>query len=1028
MKQISTLLVMLILAVSIQAQSTFFKQVSYRGAFAPAPTPMWTNSWTNWDPNSTAYGTPTVTISGEITSNRTLDRDTVYLLSGLVFVKGGATLTIESGTIIRGNNAVANSALVITRGSKLNAIGTVAQPIVFTSSKAAGTRAPGDWGGIILLGNATVNTPGGVANIEGLTVSADTQFGGGGSPNDNESSGTLQYVRIEFGGFDFATDNEINGLTMGGIGRGTTIDHIQVSFNDDDCFEWFGGTVNCAYLVAYRGVDDNWDTDFGYSGSVQFCLGVRDPNLSDLSSGSSSEGFESDNDATGSSNTPKTSAIFSNVTELGPFRGTGAFPGGQDFVRGARIRRNSELKIFNSIITDYPRAMTINEATVLSNFRNNLAKLENNIFGAYTTALFDGLNAGTVSLRDSLFRADVYKNDSLPAASAADDLLATPWSYTSPDYRPTATIAQTGAEFNDPVFTGRVQNTSANFVIPTAYRGAFAPTPAAPWTDGWVNWDPQNTAYGAPTVTISGTISSNRILDRDTVYLLSGLVFVKNGATLTIESGTVIRGDNAVANSALVITRGSKLNALGTATAPIVFTSSKAAGTRAPGDWGGVILLGNGIVNVPGGVGNIEGLTVSADTQFGGTDSLDNSGVIQYVRIEYGGFDFATDNEINGLTMGGIGRGTTIDHIQVSFNDDDCFEWFGGNVNCSYLVAYRGVDDNWDTDFGYSGIVQFCLGVRDPNLSDLSTGSSSEGFESDNDATGSNNTPKTSAIFTNVTEIGPFRGTGAFPGGQDFVRGARIRRNSELKIFNSIITDYPRAMTINEATVLANFRSNKAKLENNIFGAYTTALFDGLNAGTVSLRDSLFNNVYKNDSVVSLTAADDLLQTPYNYLAPDYRPTALLATTGASFADEVFTGVVSTCPTLAPGTITGPANVAGCVGNIVYTVSAVPGAELYTWTVPTHFTIVSGQGTNTLTVTVNNSLFVSGTVSVNASASCGSSAVSTLSVIDVVPTAPGTITGGPLNVCAIAGTPTQVTYSVPAVNGASSYLWVAPAG
>ncbi|MFN9111019.1 MAG: hypothetical protein ACK5XN_13225, partial [Bacteroidota bacterium] len=342
---------------------------------------MWTDGWTNWDPINTTYPAPTVTVTGTITTNTTWTASNTYLISGLVYVAAGVTLTIEPGTVIRGDASIANSSLIITKNAKLIAEGTLSNPIVFTSSKDAGSRGVGDWGGLIILGRASLNRPGGVANIEGIAVTSNTEYGGGASPNDDDNSGVLKYVRVEFGGYVFATDQEINGITFGAVGRGTTVDYVQVSYTNDDAFEWFGGTVNCAHLVAYRNLDDTWDTDFGYSGSVQFALGVRDPNISDQSSGSTSEGFESDNDGPGSSNTPQTRALFSNVTEIGPFRGTvlSSWPSTYKFRRAARIRRNTGLRLFNSILTDYPYGVFMDGSAVRANLQTGVTKFKNNL-------------------------------------------------------------------------------------------------------------------------------------------------------------------------------------------------------------------------------------------------------------------------------------------------------------------------------------------------------------------------------------------------------------------------------------------------------------------------------------------------------------------------------------------------------------------------------------------------------------------------------------------------------------------------
>ncbi|HRP53228.1 MAG TPA: hypothetical protein PLI97_06930, partial [Fluviicola sp.] len=283
-----------------QSNAQFFETTTYRGAFAPAPTAMWTDGWANWDPQNTNYGTPNVTISTNITSNTTWTSNNVYLLSGQIYVKNNATLTIEPGTIIMGNKAVNGSGLFITKGSKIMAEGTSTSPIVFTSNQAPGARGAGDWGGLIILGKAANNQVNGVANIEGLAPTSDTEFGGGTTPDNNDNSGKLSYVRVEFPGYAYQTDKEINGITLGSVGDATEIHHVQVSFCNDDAFEWFGGTVNAKHLVSYRNLDDDFDTDYGFSGQIQFGLIVRDPDIADNPSVSTSEGFESDNDATGS--------------------------------------------------------------------------------------------------------------------------------------------------------------------------------------------------------------------------------------------------------------------------------------------------------------------------------------------------------------------------------------------------------------------------------------------------------------------------------------------------------------------------------------------------------------------------------------------------------------------------------------------------------------------------------------------------------------------------------------------------------
>ena len=446
MRKFFTINFLLIAATALQAQIV---PVSYRGAFAPAPTPMWTDGWAEWNPQLAAYPNPTVVITGKITTNTTWTANTVYELSGVVSIDTLITLTIEPGTIIRGDNAVPNSCLIVRRGAKLNAIGTASKPIVFTSDKAAGTRAPGDWGGIILLGRGDINATGKLAYIEGLNNIPESQYGGGATIKMDDNSGTLSYLRIEYGGYVFQPNVEINGLTLGGVGSGTTIDHIQCSFINDDSYEWFGGNVNCSYLVAYRGVDDNWDTDNGFSGKVQFCLGVRDPELWDptfanASGSSTSEGFESDNDAGSSNNNPRTSAVFCNVTDIGPFRGT-SNPASdlQGFRRAARIRRNSQLNIFNSLLMDWRTGLFIDGAGSEAAMVNGVANFRNNIIAGASTNrnILRGTNAGPFT--------GISAIDSVATTAG---ILINPYQFFTPDYRPTdGSLALRNFDFSNPI-------------------------------------------------------------------------------------------------------------------------------------------------------------------------------------------------------------------------------------------------------------------------------------------------------------------------------------------------------------------------------------------------------------------------------------------------------------------------------------------------------------------------------------------------------------------------------------------------
>lgn len=417
---------------------------------------------------------PIKKVNANITSNTTWTADHIYSLKTKIYVTNNATLTIEPGTVIIGDT-VNKGALIITRGAKINAVGTPCNPIVFTSSKNPGKRARGDWGGLIILGKATINAPGDTAHIEGIPPIPETLYGGGNNPDDADNSGILQYVRVEFAGVALSPNNEINGITFGGVGSGTTVNFVQVSYSNDDSYEWFGGTVNTKHLIAFRGLDDDFDTDNGYSGKNQFLVSLRDPAVADISG---SNGFESDNDATGSDNTPRTRAVFSNVTiDAGADSATNV-----NYRRGAHIRRNSHEYIYNSILLGYPVGVLIDgsntEANVLAD-----TLFQNNIVAATRTDNWITTTPESSSVEDLL------RNDAGNKFYTGNKgvKLTGPYKLKNPDFRPQSTSpALKQASFNhvglnDPFFTS------------VKYKGAFDAN--NDWTDTWANWDPVSTDY-----------------------------------------------------------------------------------------------------------------------------------------------------------------------------------------------------------------------------------------------------------------------------------------------------------------------------------------------------------------------------------------------------------------------------------------------------------------------------------------------------------------------------------------------------
>jgi hypothetical protein len=372
---------------------------------------------------------------------------------------------------------------------------------------------------------------------------------------------------------------------------------------------------------------------------------------------------------------------------------------------------------------------------------------------------------------------------------------------------------------------------------------------------------------------LSGKINADRILETGKTYKLKGAVYIVDGAKLTIQPGVTIQGEKS-SRGTLVVTRGTQIVAEGTADKPIVFTSDAATPQR--GDWGGVVILGRaktnasfngvpGVGEIEGGVNNAEGLGL-----YGGADDNDNSGVLKYVRIEYAGYAFLPDKELNGLTLGGVGKATVVDHVQVSFANDDSFEWFGGSVDCKYLISYKGLDDDFDMDNGYSGRIQFAIAFRDSSIADVS---GSNGFEIDNDAGGSSLLPQTSAVLSNFTVIGP-RATATNMGNSNFKRGAHTRRNSALSIFNSIIMGWPTGWNLDASTgtpIDLNYTgsSPKAAVSNTIMGGNNTqftysASTSSPTGWTTTDLTAYFNRAGSGNTVLA-TTGEVGLAAPFKY-------------------------------------------------------------------------------------------------------------------------------------------------------------------
>jgi hypothetical protein len=419
-----------------------------------------------------------------------------------------------------------------------------------------------------------------------------------------------------------------------------------------------------------------------------------------------------------------------------------------------------------------------------------------------------------------------------------------------------------------------------SFFDKVTYKGAFGTTD---WTANWTNWTPLTTVYGTPTATLSGTISANTTLVASTVYLLSGNVYVASGVTLTIPAGTVIRGDQA-SKGTLIIKPGAKLLAEGTATNPIVFTSNKAVGSRAPGDWGGIIVLGKAVNNIPGGVGIIEGGFTLETGSHGGTDNADNSGVLKYIRVEFPGIAFLPNNEVNGITFGSVGSGTTVDYVQVSYSGDDSFEWFGGTVNAKHLVSIANIDDVFDFDNGFSGKLQYLVAQRDPALADQA--GQGNGIEADNSATDFTVAPRTRPIISNMTIIGP-----GLTADTKHEYANLWRRGSKMVLANSIFIGAKYGVDIRDKETGDALNDGTSLIKNNIYQSNTASFANYevvADGATLSFATSALLRTYlttNGNTFIDATAAAALLNSPYTLGAtPSFTLKAgSTAATGATF-------------------------------------------------------------------------------------------------------------------------------------------------
>jgi hypothetical protein len=496
---------------TVAAAQVTTNNVRYNAAITGSPATVISNATATATVTYTLTANPTVTLSGSIAANRTLTPDTNYVLRGFVYVNSGATLTINAGTKIVGDTTALGSALFVLRGARIVANGTEAAPVVFTSQRSAGNRSPGDWGGLILVGNARANRTGNII-VEGSNGSvvganpAGTIYTGGTVDTDN--SGTLRYVRVEFAGYATLTDAELNSFTFAAVGSGTTVEYVQAVAGLDDNFEWFGGSVNGKYLVSYEAGDDHFDGSEGYRGLNQFLIGLQTtfitPRPGAGAVSTDPQGFEVDGCNGGGCVAPSGANaqsagrddglynmnVFANFTLIGTPTGV-TVPGSGGV--GAVLRRGTGGYYLNGVLARWPRGgISLRDSTSRNRFQVD-SLIVRNLYFAENGVLASGANFDAIGSnfgQESAFAARnsniVVGAGTVTAASLFTNL-------------PTVSGTTTGANFDwspaasSPIATGGLNSFAADpriaarvgtFITPTAYRGAAAPG----GTKWWANW------------------------------------------------------------------------------------------------------------------------------------------------------------------------------------------------------------------------------------------------------------------------------------------------------------------------------------------------------------------------------------------------------------------------------------------------------------------------------------------------------------------------------------------------------------
>lgn len=798
-----------------------------------------------------------------------------------------ATLTIQGGAQV----AFVGSTdfLTVNRGSQIVATGSPLAPISLTSDEDivddgiandSQGAARGQWGGLIINGRAPINSCADPSMPATCETTGEGGTGSYGGDNPNDSSGTLNYVRVQYAGFEITPDNELNGIAFQGVGNGTDVDFIQVHNNDDDGVEFFGGTVNVRHVVLTGVDDDALDWVSGWNGSAQDILVIG--------SGVGDNGFEGDNNSSDNNVTPRSNPMISNFTLVG----------GPSEDLGMQIREGTAGVFINGIVTGWEDGcLDIDDQATFDQIDGSATIDQGGTDLQISSVFFSCATAFDDTAGDPIDIEATFQGITVGTSTLSMNTL--------PGANEQAVAAIDAATIGAPALV------TENFI------GAFEPglLPQETWAFGWTvpgSVFDQGACPSHPNVTditassnlpvpvsggrvceVNGTITQDLSLTPFNTFVLRGAVFVgadvgsdvnnpdSDGipAVMSIAGGTQVIGQSPT--DFLVVNRGSQLRATGTQAAPIVFTSdedvlgSNTGSER--GQWGGLIINGRAPINScanPADPATCETTGEGGTGSYGGNAPNDDSGILNYVRVQYAGFEITPDNELNGIAFQGVGDGTEVDFIQVHNNDDDGVEFFGGTVDVSHVVLTGVDDDALDWVSGWDGSAQFVI-IAGSGVGD-------NGFEGDSNSSDNNVLPRSNPTISNWTAIGA--------DSEDL--GMQIREGTAGTFLNGVVTEW----------------------DDGCLDIDDQATFDQLNASTTltpGATDLQFVGLFfscDGGSLVDFTDSNGNVDEPITDIAqlPGITEGTSTLTAGAGFTATIVNGANENAITPIDGTAVDP--------------------------------------------------------------------------------------------------------------------------